>query len=257
MSGLHSHRAVYFPNGQLICFTDEGGKITDVSYTLCGIVPDNIQCACCTREITAEPTQKRIHILMGCGCKDRPLVCSKCRHKDGDDNILCRHYCQWCQKSGLVSSFINNRGLKGLAKCNAISWFVMKWKHQHVAGSLIQRVLANWNLFSRYRDRKIVTQEIFPNSQNVGKKHLAQMFFRCWIQNQLKKTHCEISIFYGQTRVDPYFLKMLRNGTFTRVVIRNLFGSFPQTRQTRTLMMKIHAKILANFKTLFEISLKC
>jgi hypothetical protein len=33
-----------------------------------------------------------------------------------------------------------------------------------------------------------------------------------------------------------------------------LFGSCPQTRQTRALMMKIHARILANFKTLFEIS---
>ena len=192
---------------------------------------------------------------MSCRCKERPSVCSKCRHKDGDDNILCRHYCQWCQNPGLVSSFIKERGLKGLVRWNAKFWFETRWQHQHVASCLVQRVLANWNLFSHYRE--IVTQEIVPNSENVGKKHLAQMFFRCWIQNQLKKTHCEISIFYGQTRVDPYFLKMLRNGTFTRVVIRNLFGSFPQTRQTRTLMMKIHAKILANFKTLFEISLKC
>lgn len=241
-------------NARMMFFTDEKGVCKLETYTQLGLLPDNIQCACCLEEIDTKSNQKRIHILMGCGCKDPPLLCSRCRHINGFDNILRRHYCQWCQKPGLVSSFINERGLKGRVRWNAKIWFVKRWIHQHVAGCLVQRVLANWNLFSHYRE--IVTQGIVPNSQNVGNKVLAQMFFRCWIQNQLKN-HCELSIFYCKTRVDPYFLKMLRNGTFTRVVIRNLFGSCPQTRQTRTLMMKIHAKILANFAALFEISLEC
>jgi hypothetical protein len=239
---------LYSKNGRLIFFIDENRDSKIVNYTQLGLLPDDTHCACCPEVIETESKQKRIHILMGCGCKDRPLVCSRCRHKYGDDNIRCRHYCQWCQKPGLVSSFINERGLKGLVRWNAKIWFVTRWQHQHVAGCLVQRVLANWNLFSRYRE--IVTQEIVPNSQNVGKKVLAQMFFRCWIQNQLKKNHCKISIFYGQTRVDPYFLKMLRNGTFTKVVIRNLFRVFNQK-----MMNYIHRRVLANFNKVFEFSL--
>ena len=234
------------------CYITENGNRRIVSYTQTGLLPDNTPCACCLKMIETEEKQKRVHILMGCGCKDRPLVCSKCRHKDGYDNILCKHYCQWCQKSGLVRSFIKKRGLKELVRYNAKVWFARRWQHQHVVGYLFQRVLANWNLFARYEN--IVEQEMVPNFQNLEQKVLAKMFFESWFQNQLKKTHCKISICNGRTRVDPYFLTMLRDVAFTRVAIRNLFRRLsPKT------MSNIHsmvlARVLANFKIVFEFQL--
>ena len=110
-------------------------------------------------------------------------------------------------------------------------------------------ILNNWNL-SYYFYRPIWSSSVLNESI------LKKMFFESWLQAKLFEKRGKISICYDSTMVNSHFLRMFGNVSFARIVIRNLFGRCPQTKKFQRMMAAIHARILANFKTIFEISLE-
>lgn len=241
--------------------------------------PIDISCANCSSFVKIPYDQRRLHLLTGCGCLTHPIICSKCRRGRKDREFLNRLTCRWCGKEGFGKSFHEKQNLCMSSKWDFEIWsaFQKKYKSLIDKNQMIRRYTENWMSFYQVRRLNVTWTPRF-DSQNtysssnphaIGIRTFMLGFFRSWIQSQLSQnlsqnrsqnlsqTQWKISVLCFDTILFSGFFRKLKTTTFARLVIRNLFGSCPQTLQTRTLMMKIHAKILANFKTLFEISLEC
>lgn len=230
----------------------------------------NIHCAHCSSFVEIIDDQRRLHLLTGCGCLTHPIICSKCRRGRKDRKFLNRLTCKWCGKEGFCASFNEKQNLCMSSKLDFEFWSAFQKKYKSIIdkNQMIRRYIENWMSFYQVRRLNVTWTPRF-DSQNtysssnphaIGIRTFMLGFFRSWIQSQLSQnlsqTQGKISVLCFDTILFSGFFRKLKTTTFARLVIRNLFGSCPQTRQTRTLMMKIHAKILANFQTLFQISLE-
>ena len=206
-------------------------------------------CACCNSSFTIQPHQKKLKRL-NCGCKLKPFICRDCFDRRRDEEICCI----FCSRTSNV--FPHTDG--PLIQCKSIlqeivrDW-ILRWReirerHRCVRSFLGKSVLKNWN--QCYLLQSIVTHTSIWAFQDPK---LKEKFFKTWLEAQMHQKRSKISISYAQTSVNPHFLRRLKSVTFVRFVIRNLCGGHPYTQR---LMKRICARILANFKSLFEISLK-
>lgn len=230
--------------------------------------PTNIPCAHCSSFVEISEHQRRLHLLTGCGCLTHPIICSKCRRGRIDREFLNRLTCKWCGKEGFCASFNEKQKLCMSSMWDFEFWSAYQKKYKSIIDKspMIRRYLENWMSFYQVRRLNVTWTPRFDsqNTYSSSNPHaisiwtFMQGFFRSWIQSQLSQTPSQtqwkISVLCFDTILFSGFFRKLKTTTFARLVIRNLFGSCPQTRQTRALMMRIHARILANFKTLFEIS---
>ena len=229
--------------------------------------PTNIPCANCSLFVGIHRDQRRLHLLTGCGCLTHPIICSKCRRGRKDREFLNRLTCRWCGKEGFCASFHEKQNLCRSSKWDFEFWSACRKKYQSIIGEspMIRLYIENWMTFLQVRRLNVTWTPHFDSQNAISIWTFMLGFFRSWIQSQLSQnlsqnlsqTQGKISVLCFDTRLFSGFFRKLKTTTFARLVIRNLFGSCLQTRQTRTLMMKIHAKILANFAALFEISSKC
>ena len=206
-------------------------------------------CACCRSIITIQPHQRRENHLV-CGCKLAPYMCQECSDRKRHKKICCI----FCSKTGNVASgeFDPFSPCKWSNPVGAREW-ILKWRkiresHRDVTSILGNIVLNNWN--HCYLLQRIVTHGfVWP----FHDPKLKENFFKSWFQVQLHQKRSKISICYARTLVNSHFLRRLKSVTFVRLVIRNLCGGCPYTQR---LIVAIYARILGNFKSLFEISLK-
>jgi hypothetical protein len=82
---------------------------------------------------------------------------------------------------------------------------------------------------------------------------LKRIMFKSWFEAQLFQKRGKILVHYDKTQLNVLFLRMLKNVTFARLFICNLFGGCSHTHR---MMTAIHRRMLANIKSLFEISLE-
>jgi len=226
--------------------------------------PSDIPCAHCFLPVKISAHQRRLHVLTGCGCLTHPIICTECRRGRKDKEFLNRLTCRWCGKEGFCASLHEKQKLHNSSRLYFEVWSACQKKYKSISdkNSIIRRNVANWMTFLRVRKLYVTWSPRFESQNTYGSfnlhlisKHTFMLgFFRSWIQSQLSQTQGKISVLCFDTILFSGFFRKLKTNTFAKLVIRNLFGSCPQTRQTRALMMKIHARILANFKTLFEIS---
>jgi hypothetical protein len=223
-----------------------------VPFSFLGPIPFFIPCACCTSAIVVQPEHSGEIHLVGCNCVMRPLVCESCRNKNEDKNLQCK----FCLIQGTALDYRRKRFLDpSFTRDWARTWFVFRRNYKDVKCPLFQMILNNWNLsFYFYRPIWIIPHDNL--SPLLNESILKKMFFESWLQAKLFEKRGKISICYDSTMVNSHFLRMFGNVSFARIVIRNLFGSCPQTKQFQRMMAAIHARILANFKTIFEISLE-
>jgi hypothetical protein len=240
----------------------------------------NIPCAHCSSSVRIVYEQRRLHLLTDCGCFAHPIICTECRRGRKDREFLNRLTCKWCGKKGFCASFHEKQNLAMNSRWDFEVWSRCQEKYKSITDKspMIRQYIANWMYLLQVRRLNVTWTPRF-DSQNtyspsnpdrhISNRQFMQGFFRSWIQSQLSQTMSQvlgqnlsqtqwkISVLCFDTILFSGFFRKLKTTTFARLVIRNLFGSCPQTRQTRVLMMRIHARILANFKTLFEISSKC
>jgi len=228
----------------------------------------DIRCAHCSSSVKISAHQRKLHVLTGCGCLTHPIICTECRRGRKDREFLNRLTCRWCGKEGFCVSLHEKQKLHNSSRLDFEVWSACQKKYKSISdkNSIIRRNVANWMTFLRVRKLYVTWSPRFESQNTYSSFNLQAIsihtfmlgFFRSWIQSQLSQnlsqTQGKISVLCFDTILFSGFFRKLKTNTFARLVIRNLFGSCPQTRQTRTLMMKIHARILANFKTLFEIS---
>lgn len=231
----------------------------------------NIPCAHCPSFVEIKKYQRRLHLLTGCGCLTHPIICSKCRRGRIDREFLNRLTCKWCGKEGFCASFHEKQNLCMNSKWDFEFWSRCQKKYRYIIDKspMIRRYLENWMSFYQVHRLHVSWSPRFEsqNTYSSSNPHTISIwtfmlgFYRSWIQSQLSQnlsqTQGKISDLCFDTILFSGFFRKLKTTTFARLVIRNLFGSYPQTWKTRALMMKIHARILANFKTLFEISSGC
>jgi len=181
-----------------------------------------------------------------------PLVCESCRNKNDGKKLQCK----FCLRQGTALAYRRKKFLDSSCTRDwALTWFFFRRKYRYIKCPLFQMILNNWNLsYYFYRPIWIIPHENL--SPFLNESILKKMFFESWLQAKLFEKRGKISICYDSTMVNSHFLRMFGNVSFARLVIRNLFGSCPQTKQFQRMMAAIHARILANFKTIFEISLE-
>jgi len=225
------------------------GHINNGRYEFKGPVPDGTDCASCGFNITRSDEQKRLHALTDCKCYAAPYVCSTCRHRNDGNTVLPTLKCKWCQGLGVPKTFIKNRNESAMAKGFGRFWFQTRVKYQHVQCQFLQRILQNWNIFLHYR--QFVTNCFDLPIINI--KVLKRIMFKSWFEAQLFQKRGKILVNYSKTQLNVRFLRMLKNVTFARLFIRNLFGGCSHTHR---MMAAIHRRMLSNIKTLFEISLE-
>ena len=227
----------------------------------------NIPCAHCNSFVEFGDEQRRLHVLMGCSCMHSPIICSKCRRGHVNRRILNRLTCQWCGKEGFCKSFHEKQKLHNVSRCNfeVLSAYQKKYRSIINKTPMIRRYIEKLVSFLRVRILYVSWSPRFEsqNRYSSSNPHAISIrtfileFFRTWVQSQqfqMSRTQWKMSIFCSETILFSGFFRKLKTSTFAMLFIRKLFGSCPQTRQFRGLMMKIHAKILANFQTLFKIS---
>ena len=225
--------------------------------------PTDIPCAHCSLFVGIHRDQRRLHLLMGCSCSTHPIICSKCRRGRIDRKVLNRLICKWCGKEGFCASFNEKQNLCRSSKWDFEFWSAFQKKYKSIIDKspMIRRYTENWMSFYQVRRLNVTWTPHFDSQNAISIWTFMLGFFRSWIQSQLSQnlsqTQGKISVLCFDTILFSGFFRKLKTTTFARLVIRNLFGSCLQTRQTHTLMMKIHARILANFAALFEISSKC
>ena len=212
----------------------------------CGMVPFETPCASCASSIVIRPEQiEEIH-LRGCNCIMFPYVCESCRNKNDGKPLQCK----FCLRQGTTLNYRRMRYLDpSLTRDWARTWSDFRRTYKQVKYPLFQMILNNWNL--SYYCHGIISHENLSPFWNES--ILKKMFFESWLAANLFQKRGKISICYDRTMVSSHFLRMFRNVSFARLLIRNLFGG---CRNTRRLMAAIHARILANFQILFEILLK-
>jgi hypothetical protein len=207
-------------------------------------------CACCGSGIIIQFHRQKKEIHLVCGCKLSPFICQSCSDRTGLTYIRCI----FCSRTGNVVSgaFDPFSPPKWSNPVGAKEW-ILKWRkirerHWCVTSILGKSFLNNWNYC--YLLQSIVTHTfVWP----FHDPKLKENFFKSWFQAQIYRKRSKISICYARTSVNSHFLRRLKSVTFVRLVIRNLCGGRPYTQR---LMDAICARILANFKSLFEISLK-
>ena len=235
-------------------------------YVFHGPVPDFCPCACCGLYIVRHPSQDDFEKhLIGCKCWFSPYICQSCMDMHKGKNTLCR----FCHKPGTVVSglFDNFGSLWGFPLGSFKNWvckwsdpkstrnWVCKWleariRFQDVDSRFCQTVLSNWNLCFLLVKGNVTHAFVFPYYD----ERLKENFFQSWLHMQLFQKRGKVSICYLRTIVNPFFLMNLRNGTFARLVNHKFFsGDYYYLRKLKAAIL---ARILANFKTLFEISLK-
>lgn len=215
--------------------------------------PSNTICACCGLGIIIQSKQKRENHLV-CGCKLPPYMCQSCSDRKRHNEICCI----FCSKTGKAVS----GEFKLFSPCEwsnpvgardwTFEWFKIRERHQDVTSIFSNRVLKNWN--HCYLLQRFVTHEfVYPYHD----PKLKENFFKSWFEAQLHQKRSKISINYARTLVNSHFLRRLKSVTFARLVIRNLCrGRGCGWHCSQRLMAAIYARILANFKSLFEISLQ-
>lgn len=219
----------------------------------CGWVPFSFEgsvqfvapCANCTSQIVVQPEHYEENHLFGCNCVMSPYVCESCRNKNDGKTLQCK----FCLRQGTALAYRRKKFLDpSFTRDWARTWFFFRRNYKDVKCPLFQMILNNWNLSYYYH--RISHDNLSPF---WNKSILKKMFFESWLQAKLFEKRGKISICYDRTMVSSHFLRMFGNVSFARLLIRNLFGG---CRNTRRLMAAIHARILANFKTIFEISLE-
>jgi hypothetical protein len=223
-----------------------------VPFSSLGPVPFFTPCASCTSAIVVKPEHSGEIHLAGCDCVMPPLVCESCRIKNEGKMIQCK----FCLRQGTALAYMRKKFLDpSFTRDWARTWFVFRRNYKDVKCPLFQMILNNWNLsYYFYRPIWIIPHDKL--SPLLNESILKKMFFESWLQAKLFEKRGKISICYDSSWVNSHFLRMFGNVSFARIVIRNLFGRCPQTKQFQRMMAAIHARILANFKTIFEISLE-
>jgi hypothetical protein len=217
-------------------------------------VPDYTICACCVGNIFFPKNKgyKENH-LTKCVCPLPPYICQSCFDKNkGKDNTLCR----FCQKPGsVVSGLFDPFGSLWYEPTSTMDW-ACKWlkvrsEYQYVGSPFCLNFLNNWNL-CLFLKNCVAHGFFFPYYEPKLKNN----FFQSWLQIQLFQKRGKVSVFYAKTMVNLDLLWMLKNVTFARVILRNFFVDYPlQGQSTKKLRDLVCARILANFATLFAISL--
>jgi len=206
-------------------------------------------CPICKGQHTIQVDQKRFRLLK-CGCKLHPFICKPCFDRKKHE-IIC---CIFCSRTGNVFSdkFDPFSQFKWKNQEVVRDW-ILRWRkirmdNRHVTSFFCKNILRNWN--HCYLLQSIVTHTfVWP----FHDPKLKENFFKTWLEAQIRQKCSKISISYARISVNSHFLRRLKSVTFVRFVIRNVYVSRSCTQR---LMELICARILANFKSLFEISLK-
>jgi len=224
-----------------------------------------IPCAHCNQFVKIYDYQRTSHVIEGCDCVPCPIICSECRRGRVDRKFLNRLKCQWCGKEGVCESLRQKGILHRVSRFEVGSAYQKKYCSIINKNPMIRRYIEKLVSFLRVRILYVSWSPRFEsqNRYSSSNPHAISMrtfmleFFRSWIQSQqfqMSRTQWKMSILCSETILFSGFFRKLKTSTFAMLFIRKLFGSCPQTRLFRGLMMKIHARILANFQALFKIS---